>query len=339
MSKLPATSRAARFQPHFSLLDDAGAGVDVERALSRAKFASKILYDTGSLVPARSLSMFIARIASKDGIEDIAFRGATRERFQDLEPWARVGFLNTATLGELLTRYCVVGSKHNTYRAFAVTCDERLARISCRLPLEHKLESWHRFSDWSNVWLFLETIRYVLGETYQPTAITLQSKGALTPEMLEIFGATRLLQGWTCTSVVFPKHLLATPLPDLVSPSRPPKSKVPASVEDPSFAAVMRQLIKPCLSESWLDIHTAADMSGCSVRTFQRRLSDSGLTYKKLLEQTRMEVARSRLADQQDRIIDIGYDVGYTDPSNFTRAFRRAHGVTPVEFRHTNVQL
>ncbi|MCB9915610.1 MAG: helix-turn-helix domain-containing protein [Planctomycetes bacterium] len=38
---------------------------------------------------------------------------------------------------------------------------------------------------------------------------------------------------------------------------------------------------------------------------------------------------------QTDRpILDIALDLGYTDPSNFTRAFRRETGVSPRAFRH-----
>ena len=99
-----------------------------------------------------------------------------------------------------------------------------------------------------------------------------------------------------------------------------------------SYPDVMKELLKPCLSDVDVDINIAAEMSDSSVRSFQRRLAQHGLTYSKLLEQTRMEVARDLLGKEESKIIDISYAVGYTDPSHFTRAFRRVHGVTPKEY-------
>ena len=33
------------------------------------------------------------------------------------------------------------------------------------------------------------------------------------------------------------------------------------------------------------------------------------------------------------KLVEIGYEVGYTDPANFGRAFRRWTGVTPKTYR------
>jgi AraC-like DNA-binding protein len=39
------------------------------------------------------------------------------------------------------------------------------------------------------------------------------------------------------------------------------------------------------------------------------------------------------MTDPDHHIIDIAYELGYADPSNFTRAFRRWTGVSPSCFR------
>lgn len=146
--------------------------------------------------------------------------------------------------------------------------------------------------------------------------------------------SSQVTQAWTSSSVLLPKHLLAKTLPETKLLAC--EQIVPAPK---SFPAVMKELLKPYLFENCPDINIAAEISDCSVRTFQRRLSEFGLSYSKLLEQTRMEIARTLLTNEQCKIIDVGYELGYSDPSHFTRAFRRVHGVTPKEYkigcRHT----
>lgn len=47
-----------------------------------------------------------------------------------------------------------------------------------------------------------------------------------------------------------------------------------------------------------------------------------------------LERAACRLAGSDDAVIEIALDAGYGSPEAFARAFRRAYGATPTEFRH-----
>ena len=70
-----------------------------------------------------------------------------------------------------------------------------------------------------------------------------------------------------------------------------------------------------------------------SVRNLQRRLRREGSTFKQLLEETRRELAAQYLRQSHHPIGEITYLLGFSEPSNFTRAFRRWTGSTPMEFR------
>jgi AraC-like DNA-binding protein len=70
-----------------------------------------------------------------------------------------------------------------------------------------------------------------------------------------------------------------------------------------------------------------------SVRTLQRRLQDECLTYARVVAQTRFDAAQRMLDDPDRKVIDVALDLGYSDPSHFTRAFGRWAGVAPREFR------
>ena len=99
------------------------------------------------------------------------------------------------------------------------------------------------------------------------------------------------------------------------------------------FPVSLRQAIRLRLEEGFPDLGRAAGMAGMSVRTLQRRLADEGTSYSRLVDEVRFGMALRRLGAPDTKLIEIAFDLGYSDPAHFTRAFRRWTGVAPREFR------
>ena len=91
--------------------------------------------------------------------------------------------------------------------------------------------------------------------------------------------------------------------------------------------------IETLLSDRTLQMDSVAESLDMSRRCLQRRLSEQGLTYSQMLAETRLRMAAVWLERTDKAITEIAYDLGYTDASNFTRAFRRKTGVPPQTFR------
>jgi len=70
-----------------------------------------------------------------------------------------------------------------------------------------------------------------------------------------------------------------------------------------------------------------------SLRSLQRRLNDEGTSYKDLLDETRRELASHYMAESHRSINEITYLLGFSEPSNFSRAFRRWTGCSPSAYR------
>mgnify|MGYP006299598237 CR=1 FL=1 len=68
-------------------------------------------------------------------------------------------------------------------------------------------------------------------------------------------------------------------------------------------------------------------------RTLRRRLSEVGTNYQTLVEQLRERRARELLAHSREPVDEIAARLGYGDPSNFGRAFRRWTGLSPTAWR------
>jgi len=58
------------------------------------------------------------------------------------------------------------------------------------------------------------------------------------------------------------------------------------------------------------------------------------VTYSDLITELRYEHAARLLRESDATALDIALEVGYEDPSHFSRAFKRIAGVSPREYRH-----
>jgi AraC-like DNA-binding protein len=85
--------------------------------------------------------------------------------------------------------------------------------------------------------------------------------------------------------------------------------------------------------DAGLSLPQLAERLNLSRRTLIRRLAAAGTTFGELLDAHRMERAQTLLGDPRFPVSEIAYRVGYSDPANFTRAFRRWCDESPAEFR------
>ncbi len=76
-----------------------------------------------------------------------------------------------------------------------------------------------------------------------------------------------------------------------------------------------------------------ASLLKLSSRTLKRRLAEQGTSFSTLLEEARQLDAIMLLRKPQLSLERVATELGYTDPANFTRAFKRWTGLTPSAFR------
>ena len=70
-----------------------------------------------------------------------------------------------------------------------------------------------------------------------------------------------------------------------------------------------------------------------SRRTLIRRLKQAGTSYQEILDNVRKTLSQDYLRNSGMSISSIAFQLGYQDPSNFSRAFRSWFGEAPGEFR------
>lgn len=70
-------------------------------------------------------------------------------------------------------------------------------------------------------------------------------------------------------------------------------------------------------------------------RTLDRHLGASGVSFRKLADETRFEVACQLLRDTQMSVGEIATSLHYGDSSAFAHAFRRWSGESPTRWRES----
>lgn len=103
---------------------------------------------------------------------------------------------------------------------------------------------------------------------------------------------------------------------------------------DPSkVASQVRRLLIALLPAGKADQEEVSRRMNRSASTLQRQLSDEGLTYREVLESTRRDLAEDYLANGKHSQAQIAYMLGFSDQSNFSRAFKRWTSMSPKQFQ------
>lgn len=178
--------------------------------------------------------------------------------------------------------------------------------------------------------------RYMQGMEMQPKLVYLMhSDLANLSEYQEQFGCPVIL-GHHQNELHFDKAMLDLPLPKRNS-------------ETSSYCREQCQLLLNQLSQQgslvesvrkmmvavpgeFPSIEKVAEKLGMSVRSLRRHLDSEGSSYRQLLNEIRWQLARDYLQSSLP-VEQIAELLGYSEPGNFSHAFKRWQGVSPKQYR------
>lgn len=100
-----------------------------------------------------------------------------------------------------------------------------------------------------------------------------------------------------------------------------------------TFIEQAKGILKQLLAGQRPGIQDLATELHLSTRTLQRRLAEQGITFQRLLDDARRELARHYLLHSSRELNETAYLLGYEDANSFFRAFHQWEGTTPGQWR------
>lgn len=99
------------------------------------------------------------------------------------------------------------------------------------------------------------------------------------------------------------------------------------------LTAKVEQMILPQLHTGDISMDQVAEQLGQSRQTLYRKLKAEGENFENLLDELRHKMALHYLSGKKVSVNETAYLVGFSDPSSFSRAFKRWTGTTPGNLR------
>jgi AraC-like DNA-binding protein len=137
--------------------------------------------------------------------------------------------------------------------------------------------------------------------------------------------------------VVFPNEVLDRVLPRqnpaLAQANDQVATNYLAKLDKDDIRTRVREALLELMVDGKFSRAVVADRLHMSTRTLQRRLVEEGTSFKEELDNTRHELAIGYMRQQRMSVGEACFLLGFADQSNFSRAFRRWTGKSPMAYR------
>ena len=302
-------------------------GIDPETVLESVGLTLSAVEQPGSTVHVMVIHQFLENCAT--AANDKSFC-ATVGASLDTTGWPMIqkAMAEACTLGEFLIIYVTLSSKvASSVTAFldisgdVAVFGERRKFKPTIIPAQN---------DGFMISLKLSLIERAVGEDLDNTLLSLVvSDPSALPKTMKRF---EVLKGDEMGSKIqFPSEWLTTPLP-----AHATVEKMGASTSggfDDDFLTSFRTLLNQRVPLGGLSAEDAAQLVHLNARTLSRRLAKFGTTAAKEVLAAKIEYAQNALEQSDRSAEEIALDLGYSDPSNFSRAFAKAVGTSPSKYR------
>jgi AraC-like DNA-binding protein len=309
-----------------------------QRTLSRANYAAmldiEVIEDQDCFIPHATMTTFTDAIARLTGEEHFGLLVAPHLSISNYGCWGQ-HVLGAPTLEAAIRRGIATIGFHSRGDALSITLDDDRARIHYMSAA--KGQEGYRHVACGAAGVILSACRQYLPRDWRPHRIALDfprpARAAIYEDTFQcpvVFDAPRI------SVQLDAEHLRAEPMRQpthrLVTAEDVARARV-ACGEINHLRDVIAQQVWSQVLAGHVSIDSAARSINTSVRTLQRELNREGTDFRSIANAMRSRRALELLRDGGISVTTISASLGYSAPAHFARAFRKASGFSPQEFR------
>ncbi|MEP5090534.1 MAG: helix-turn-helix domain-containing protein, partial [Paracoccaceae bacterium] len=312
---LPATLSVAFLHPFFEELFRRGA--------KKSELAARIGIDETSLfdpvvsVPANSVYGFLSWIAADT--EDPLLCARIGQQMA-MGAWAPLLPLmgSAKTVGDFFQKFSLMSSEQG--RAVSYKLEVEGAVAIWRLVRAKGASNDASFADAVAAGFFVGLLKSAAQDEWETArTIAVLPDTSIVPR--DLLPSTSVLSGRPGLILRFPSTYLGLEMPTILPADNLPELSV-TNARETTLAERVSVLIERHISDPNLGVEGVAKGVGLASWKLQSLLKEEGMSVSRIRDEVRRRCAIEKVTETADSVSSIAARLGYTNSSNFTRAFR-----------------
>lgn len=311
-------------------------GIDPRPYLDGAKIEHQQVNSGESWITKPQLYCFLNAVADGEQLPELGFLVG-----EHITPYSVRGLAEplgkARTLGEAIRIFCqLINRSSEENQSWLKEGEEGTVWLLNRT--ENPFRADRRIADHAGLMTLINLVRSVGGHDWYPDKVALQTGPTSAWQELEQLRSWDIRFDQPATAVCFPAEWLIAPIREKARTPKAAGSGTGLLSDEESAVAKHQRLVREILGVGGVapTASLMAELCGTSPRSLHRFLAANGTSYRKLLDEVRVEWATTRLLNSSVSIKELAFDLGYAGANNFVRAFRRMVGTTPTAYRRAN---
>jgi len=319
--------KAAQVLPFIRTLEQKGA--PVRQIANLAQFPLDVVYADDGVIGEYSAWRFIELAANREHYDLFGYDTARKFPIHSPEGLGGLRMREAQSLKMLLEYFIEDAQAESTGCAYSLAPDVDGMWFSRQQMFGKNGVSWQ--TEQYMITIIIQIIRLCAGAKWLPAEVRISSTDIEQP-LPDEWEKIKFTWGGKLTEIKIPGHELDIPPPTRLGPDDAASRN--ASNKRTTAALHFAALVKSQILTNTTGLESAANQTGLSPTTLKRKLAAMKTSYSDILDQVRLQIAKSRLENPALPIHVIAAELGYRYPANFTRAFKRLHGLSPLDYRN-----